>query len=251
MTEISPSARQCEFATALRVTSRTPAANFPPHGFAIYRNNRLSTLTEALAATFPATQRILGEAFFRAMVREFISVHPPHSAVLREYGHELPDFIAAYAPVAELPYLADVARIEWAWMRAYHARNAVSLGADALLALPDDMAEALTFALHPSVTLISSSHPAGTIWQMNADGNVIEPIDAWTPETVLVARPQMNVLVRILPKDTAAFLRALGTGLPLGIAAEAGQAVTRDFDLPAQLAGAFALGLITEITPTA
>lgn len=245
---MSPSPRQCEFASALRATSRDSVTNFPPHSFAIYRNNRLSTLTEALAATYPATQRILGETFFRTMAREFISAHPPHSPVLLEYGHEFPDFMAAHEPAAALPYLADVARIEWAWMRAYHANDAVSLGADALAALPGDMAEALTFALHPSVTLISSTHPAGTIWQMNADGNVIEPIDAWTPEYILVARPQLSVLVRIFPKDTAAFLRTIGAGLPLVVAAEAGQAVTPDFDLPAQLAGAFALGLITKVT---
>ena len=235
---------QADFARALRDPSH--AAPGPAARFGIYRNNRIAALTESLAATYPATERIVGQRFFRAMVAAFIARHAPRSPVLLEYGGEFPDFIDAFAPAAGLPYLGDVARVEWAWMRAYHARDAIARAADALA--PFAGAEAgLTATLHPSFALIRSAHPAGTIWQMNTGETTPGPIESWHGEAVLVVRPKREVRVRIVPEDTAAFLAALEAGQPLGIAARAARALNPDFDLAAQLAGAFALGLVADV----
>lgn len=238
---------QAGFASALR--DPTFVAPRPEARFAIYRNNRHAALTEALAATFAATARIVGEAFFRTMAHAFVAAHPPHSPVLLEYGAEFPAFVDGFEAASELAYLSDVARIEWAWMCAYHAADVCPLDATALGARDDEEIASLRFTLHPSLALIRSAHPAATIWRMNTDGGEPGPIESWDGESILVARPKLDVLVRIIPQDTIAFLAALAAGLPLDLAAEAAACANPGFDLPAQLATGFALGLIVAISP--
>jgi hypothetical protein len=84
------------------------SAGIPERRFAVYRNNVTVSLVNALAARFPAVQRIVGEEFFRDMARVYVRAHPPRSRLLMEYGDDFADFIAGFGPVAELEYLADV-----------------------------------------------------------------------------------------------------------------------------------------------
>ncbi len=108
-----------DFTPALFDPERTPPAIVSgPNGKAagkrhnIYRNNVTVSLINALAATFPATQRITGADFFRAMARFHVRATPPKSPLLFEYGHDFPDFIERYEYAQSMPWLADVARIE-------------------------------------------------------------------------------------------------------------------------------------------
>ena len=66
------------------------------------------------------------------MARAFIAQNRPRSAIIAEYGDDLPDFIEGFEAASSVPYLADVARIEMAWTQAYHAADAVPLGVEAL-----------------------------------------------------------------------------------------------------------------------
>src|SRR4051812_40516028 len=92
--------------------------------FAVYRNNVVAGLGKALESRFPVALRLVGEEFFRGMARAFIADHRPRSPLLAEYGDELPAFIEAFDAAASVPYLADIARLEIAWGRAYHAADA-------------------------------------------------------------------------------------------------------------------------------
>src|SRR5690606_31278590 len=94
------------------------SAGIPERRFAVYRNNVTVGLINALATRFPAVQRIVGEEFFRDMARVYVRAHPPRSRLLMEYGDDFADFVAGFGPVAELEYLADVARLEAARTRA-------------------------------------------------------------------------------------------------------------------------------------
>src|SRR5437870_13923798 len=80
----------------------------------IYRNTCRSTLIEALRITYPAVDRLVGHAFFDMAAARFIRADPCRSGYLNEYGAGLADFLAALEPARGLPYLADVARFEWA-----------------------------------------------------------------------------------------------------------------------------------------
>jgi hypothetical protein len=112
------------------LTSHT--ARVPTRRFAVYRNNVAVGLVDALARRFPATQRIVGEEFFRAMARLYVQAEPPRSPLLMQYGDTFADFIARFPPAAEIVYLVDVARLEAARTRAHHAADAAPLDAGQL-----------------------------------------------------------------------------------------------------------------------
>jgi hypothetical protein len=221
----------------------------PQKRFAVYRNNVVVSLVNALRAKFPAIERIVGDEFFAAMARVFVTAHPPRSKILHTYGDDFGDFIAAFEPAAELPYLADVARLEAARTRAYHAQDAQPLAPAAFSNIDPQSVGTLRLTLHPSLRVLRSPHPVVTIWAMNAGEIELGPIDLDTAEDALVLRPYLEVTVHGLPPGSAAFLEALARGLPLGSAAEHAAADDRRFDLTANIAGLVGSGAITAFTP--
>ena len=131
----------------------------------IYRNNVFGNLTGALRLTFPAVERLVGADFFAGAAARFISATPPGSADLYEYGAAFPDFLAAFEPAQGVAYLPDVARLEWAVNQALHSTNAPALTADALLDVPESQQADLRFTAHPSLFLLTLTHPAKAIWE--------------------------------------------------------------------------------------
>lgn len=214
--------------------------------FNVYRNNVYVGLTRALAQRFPVTERLVGGEFFTAMARAFAQDNKPASPLIMEYGDEFPAFIAEFGPAAEIVFLADVARLEAAWSRAYHAADAPSLDMAVLAATAPDALPAVCVIAHPSATLIQSHHPVGSIWAAHQD-EIVQAIPAWGAETVLVLRPDMDVNVHIVPTKDGAFAQALFAGVPLGAAAEAALAVEPNFDFGAALIGLHTLGAFAGI----
>jgi hypothetical protein len=222
-------------------------AAVPARRFAVYRNNVVSGLGKALKSRFPVVEKIVGEEFFAAMARLFVTAQPPRSPLLAAYGDSFPAFIAAFEPAREIPYLADVAQLEAARTRAYHAADAVPIDTSRLTALDSHVVESIRIDMLPSVEIVRSSHPIVTIWAMNSGEQELAPIADWRGEDALVARPYLDVQVRRLPPGGAAFLLALAAGQPLGDAAEAALADDPDFDLTGNLAGLISTGLVRNI----
>lgn len=246
--------RQADFATALIDPTRpTPCGLIGPDGedsprrFAVYRNNVTIALTDALKANFPATCRLVGEEFFRAMARTYALSEPPASPMLLDYGAGFADFIAVFAPAAPLPYLADVARIERAWTEAYHAPEDHPLKPAILSTIPNDEAARLRFHLHPSVRIARSPFPALTIWRMNVADGVPESVDLGAGgEDTLIVRPDAEVEVRSLPPGGAEFIASLASGHTLIEAAKSGLRAATSFDLATNLTALLGAGIFTD-----
>ncbi|YBV94507.1 DNA-binding domain-containing protein (plasmid) [Phyllobacteriaceae bacterium JZ32] len=243
-----------DFSPALLHPERAaPAAIRGPNGKAankrynVYRNNVTVSLIDALAAVFPATQRITGVDFFRAMGRFHVRATPPTSPLLFEYGREFPDFIGRYEYARQMPWLADVARIERAWLDAYHAADAEPLRPEALAAVPPERLADAVLVPHPATHILRSRFPAATIFAANRSDGPVGPIEATGPEDTLVTRPGLEVIVRRLPPGGAIFLAHLIEGRPLGMAAAAALEESSQFDLPANLAGMIGAGVFTTI----
>ena len=205
------------------VTARDPGE--AARRFAIHRNNIAHSLGEALAARFPAIRRLVGDAFFAALARAFALAHPPASPVLLGWGGEMPAFLERFPPVASLPYLADVARVETARGEAFHAADRDPLPPEALAAAAADPGAA-RLALHPSVRIVALRHAGATIWAANQPGRAPDGIDVLRPEIALVLRDRaFDVPVRVIGAGDAAFLAALAAGAPAlraaGVAARA------------------------------
>lgn len=217
----------------------------PARRFAVFRNNVVVSLLEALAARFPVTQELVGVEFFRAMAHLYVQDEPPRSRLLHEYGETFPRFVERFAPANDVPYLADVTRLEAARTRAYHAADLEPLPPEAFAAIVPDAAAYLAVRIHPSAQLVASAWPVHSIWQAHqplepahAPGSTaveLSRIDLQRAEAVLVARPRLEVVVWRLPPGGVAFLEALADGCMLAEAAARAAAAALDFDLTANL----------------
>lgn len=234
-------------------TRATPADVVGPRGKAaikrynVYRNNVTVSLIDALAATYPAVQRVTGVEFFRAMARFHVRATPPTSPLLFEYGRNFPAFIEGYEYAQDMPWLADTARIERAWLDAYHAADASPLAADVLAAVPPHRLGDVAFTAHPAACIVRSAYPAVSIFTMNRVEGPITPLRSNAAEDALITRPDMEVAVRLLPPGGAAFLKTLIDGETLGVAAATAITETPSFDLPANIAGMIEAGVFTTI----
>jgi hypothetical protein len=220
----------------------------PCRRFGVYRNNVYASLIDALAGRFPVVARLVGEAFFRAMARVYVEREPPRSAVLIRYGASFPDFVSDFAPAASVPYLADMASLEWAWHAAYHAPDAAPLPL-AEIAGAVDRAEDAVLTLHPSLSIVRSLYPIVSIFELNTQAGDVQPTRLEGGEDALVVRPRLDVELRRLPAGGASFLLALKQGQTIGEARAAALAQASGFDLQANLAGLIASGAIVGVRP--
>ncbi|MDA9434637.1 HvfC/BufC N-terminal domain-containing protein [Bradyrhizobium sp. CCBAU 51627] len=244
--------RQRSFAAALLDPALpAPAGLVGPDGksssrrFAVYRNNVIVGLTQTLKDAYPAVHRIVGSEFFHALARAFVVGALPRSPMLFDYGAGLPDFIDRFEPASVLPYLADVARIERAWIEAYHSAEATPIGPSAFSEIDPDLLPDVSLVLHPSVRIVRSRFPALTIWQMNIDGGVPGPVDlAASGENALVVRPEACVEVRSIPNGSPEFIHALGSGRSVSAAFKEAIAADPTFDLSANLSDLIGAGVV-------
>lgn len=221
----------------------------PAARLAVHRNNVVGSLIDALADTFPVVQQLVGDEFFRAMAGVFVRSQPPRGRVLVFYGDALADFIASFGPAEALAYLADVARLEMARVRAYHAADADPVSDEAVgLALGHgERVDELRVALHPSVEVLVSDFAAVSLWAAHQGDGDLAAVDPCVPEQALVLRRGLDVLVLRLPPGAAEFVRALQQGRPLGEAAAAALSAAAGFDLAATLTLCLGHGAITSI----
>jgi putative DNA-binding protein len=238
-------ARQRDFVDALLDPERQiPAGLVGPDGrpdskrFNVYRNNVVAGLTAALKEAFPAVARIVGDEFFAAMARFYVVAEPPKGPVMLHYGEGFPAFIGSFAPAQSIPYLSDIACLEWAWVEAYHAPDARPLDPAEFAAIdPPDLPH-LHLILHPSLRLIRSQFPSLAIWQMNIEGGIPRSVDLHLGgDDILVLRPHADVAVRLLPPGGAEFVRALIGRRTVIEATKDAMAADPRFDLTVNLSG--------------
>jgi hypothetical protein len=127
----------------------------PDARLAIYRNTMTAVLVNALRLAFPAVQSLLGAACFEGAARRFVDVAPPDSAWLDEYGAALPAFLAALPETRSIPYLADVAQLEWHVNSVLHAPDAPTLNLARLASLDEAALGRLRLRAHPAVRIAS------------------------------------------------------------------------------------------------
>jgi hypothetical protein len=226
---------------------RTCNGSDPAARFAVYRNNVLSSLINALADSYPVVQALVGVEFFRAMAQGYVHNHPPRSRLLVHYGDDLADFIADFEPARSLPYLADVARLEARRIQAYHAADVEPVSTEELAAAVSDAAQlpGLVFHLHPSLHVLSSAYAVRSLWAAHQGELTLEQIVIEQPEHCLVLRQGLDVLVIELDAASAGFIYRLRAGQPFAAATANCPA---DFDLSACLALLIHYGAITALS---
>jgi hypothetical protein len=224
-------------------------------GLAAYRGNAGAVAERALASAFPTVAALVGESSFGALARDFWRRHAPLRGDLAQWGAALPAFIADNPQLADEPYLADSARLDWLVHQA-------SLAADAPATPPPldrlgfDDAPTLHLQLAPGAALLESAWPVALIWQSHqshaaASGDarfapVREAFARGQRDRAFVIREGLAVHVHALEHATAAFTAALLSGQPLGAALDAAGA---DFAFDQWLARALGAHWLVAINP--
>jgi hypothetical protein len=233
---------QRDFGRALFDSSATATA------LRVHRNTVMKGLVDALAANYPTVGQLVGEEWFKACALEYVRMHPARSPVLALYGETFPAFLATFAPAAELPYLADVARIDRMWIEAHTAADAIALAPDSLARLARSALGEQRMALHPTARFAAVSHSAATIWIHHRAARADDTLTvADATEAILLTRPHGKVDHVLLGGAAVTFLDRLRAGDSLEAAATAALEADPTTDIASVLARSLAAGAFTHL----
>lgn len=216
----------------------------PQSRFAVYRNNVLSSLINALADNYPVVVQLVGEEFFRGMAGVYVQSAPPRSPVMSDYGDDFAEFVEQFEPAACVPYLSDVARLERLHVQAWHAADAEPMAQELIveaLSSPT-LTRHLKIGLHPSLRLLQSPFAVVTIWAAHQHETPV-PFEAFPAQNALVLRHGLDVEVFAISHAAHGFITALQQGVSLSAAIEA----SIDLDLEHTLAGLIRHQAITHL----
>ncbi|MEW8030431.1 MAG: DNA-binding domain-containing protein [Candidatus Thiodiazotropha sp.] len=202
--------------------------------FNVYRNNFIVLNGDALADMYPVIKRLLGDEAFRMLATAYVREYPPMDRALLLYGERFPEFLTAVPELSELPYLADVAKLEYAWTAAYHADDATPLEQQQIARLSPDESENLRLKPHPSMHCIDSGYPIYRIWSANQSNRVDETVSLDEGGSqIVVIRPGVEVEIREVTPGALTFLQRLASADTIAEAYTHAAEVEPGFDLNA------------------
>jgi len=190
-------------------------------GLEVYRRNVLGARQGALTAAYPVVRRLVGDAFFDEAAERFARATPSTRGDLNAYGGTFADFLAAYPYAHALPYLPDLARLEWAVHESHAAADGTPLDLAALASVPAEALADLRLRLHPAVRLVRSAHPVLAIWEANQPSRDGTPEYRAGPDHVLVRRADQVVAPVAVDEDEWRVLRSFAQGDTLDAACAA------------------------------
>ncbi|MFG6590728.1 putative DNA-binding domain-containing protein [Sulfitobacter sp. 1A12157] len=214
--------------------------------YGVYRNNVTHSLIAALEVAFPLVRRLIGARNFADLAPLYVRTHPPKSPMMMHYGADFPAFIAGFAPLAKVGYLADAARLDLALRSSYHAADAAPLDPQTLEALSPDALMGATLTLAPATRVLRSDWPLFDIWRYNFTDDAPKPRNA--AQDVVITRPAYDPAPHLAPPGAAQWLGHLAEGQSFGAAHDATVEGAPEFDLAAALSFALSHGVFSAIS---
>lgn len=188
----------------------------------VYREQYLLRHRDVLREDFLTLAHVLGDASFEALASAYLQAFPPRSFSLRDLGADLPGFVTSAAPWAEDPLLADLARLEWAFVEAFDAPNAPALELAAVAAIPEEAWPSARLVLQPSVQRLSLRYPAHEVRVAVRSGDPSSALGRPepAPSHVIVFRGRERLRSVAIDPEAYALLDELARGTALGDACE-------------------------------
>ncbi len=180
----------------------------------VYREGYALRLIEVMTNDFPGVLAMAGPEDFDSMARAYIAAHPSHHPSVRWFGRPLADFLATTPPYDRNPAVSEMARFEWALGEAFDSVDVAPLQAEAVMAVPPEAWETISFAPLPSLRRLTFAHDVPPSWQRR---EVVEPgaLDVaklGAPVPWVIWRPERVSNFRSLEPDEAAMLDAMIEG---------------------------------------
>ena len=237
---------QQSFAAALRDPA-VDCAVLPPANLSVYRNNAALTFRKTLQLGFPVVERRVGEDYFRQLAALYRERFPSRSGDLHWVGRDFAVFLDDYLAGSDYAWLADLARLEWAYQECSVAIEMAPLGPEALAGFAATDLEHVVFGFQPSLRLLASPYPVYSVWRANQADNA-PPVDqSLGAECGMTRQREESVEVRKLEPRLFSFVSSLRSGATLG------DAMTRaELDagaLTQALAFVFSEGLVVSVAP--
>lgn len=174
---------------------------------AIYGDAYRIRLVDALAANYPRLQRWLGDAAFADLARGYLDAYPSANPSVRWFGDRLADHLAMQPSSAAEPWLADLARWEWAIAAAFDAPDRSAIDESVFATVQAEQWPALQFGFHPSVRVLELTTNVASLFKALSEDSQLPPPGVVEARDWLIWRPQLTPRYRSLPHDEAAALR--------------------------------------------
>jgi hypothetical protein len=179
----------------------------------------------ALALSFPTVAALVGDASFGLLARAYRLAHPPVRGDLAWLGQHFPGFIEADPQLADVPYLADVARLDALLDHAERAADVQPQPQTLLLLQQLDPAE-VALQLAPGAALLRSRWPVVSIRdahqgpeapaQADPFAAARDALERGEAQCALVWRQGFKPRAAVLGEADAGFMEALLQGHTLG-----------------------------------
>jgi hypothetical protein len=219
---------------------------------ALYRGNVSAAWEKALANAYPVVRALVGDEFFSGLACAYGRAHPSVSGDLNRFGARFAEFIDGFEHTRTLPYLGDVAALEWSVHAAHYATDPVALTRERIAALPPDALLMARFALHPACAWLRSPFPIASIWlahQPQATAALPDSLDRG--EIALVVRPRWRVEVLLSSSGELAALARLRAGADVEAVITAGLQADPEFAFPKALVRWLDCAVLVEPPPEA
>lgn len=243
-------ALQLEQSNLLQALAGQSSNAYNPRGLQVYQANRAVLAERTLASTYPVIAQLIGGTSFEPLARHFWQQHPPQRGDMGQWGAQLPEFLAAAPQLAEEPFLADVARIEWALHQGATAPDAeLDAASFALLAGAED-APPVSLVLSPGVCTLASAYPVVSIINAHLQGQptldeAAARLQAGEGERALVWRQGFKPKLRSTSPAEYQLITALQNSLSLDAALDQATSIEGAFDFNTWLSQAVQTGLVT------
>lgn len=199
--------------------------------FAVYRNTVLKGCVDALCANFPSVERLVGTSWMRAAASDYALRSPPEDGRLVCYGSDFPDYLGALLNLAELPWLADVARLDHDWLGAFCAEDEPVVEPASLASItPGDLANLCLMPRRPVRWRWCPTHPVYSLWHYNREGLDWRDEIPWHGEGALLVGSTEGVSHQPLEHAGCVFLDACAAGHSLDRASALALEIQTDLD---------------------
>ena len=213
----------------------------------VYAGGYVARMREALAEVYEAVHHVLGEQAFAEVTEGYARRHPSHDYNLSLAGRHLPEFLLSWPLTQQLPFLPELATLEWLVRQAFHAFDAPPLDAKRLAGLSLVDWDRARLVFQNSVGVFASAWPVLDIWESRTrPRNEVNIEVVNRPQRVFVFRRGLQTRCELLDARQFELLEGLLAGRTLGNVC--GKLASKTGDTPLPLTEWFArwaqLGLI-------
>ncbi|MDE0724326.1 MAG: DNA-binding domain-containing protein [Alphaproteobacteria bacterium] len=180
----------------------------------IYKNNTRLNLVDTLKNIYPVTLQLVGDEFFKTMARHYIKQVPMEGGNRNAYGAGFSAFISSFKGADSLPYLSDMAKLEYAYFKMGLAEGREPLTHEGLQAALEQDGD-VKIALNKHVCLVKIDFNVNDLWVLHqldsADYSSFEL--SLNPFSILILRDASYMTwMKALDTGTAEFLEHIQSG---------------------------------------